>query len=145
MEHASLSRILLAVVSLSLGAGCGGAAGEEPHHAREPQIVVAQTRLYFGEGADAPVPVGATLARPIQFFNDGTNPLEVQQVELSGEGAPAFDVVPLERSRFELNEPVELVVRFSPAAPGRFLATVTLRTNAANLPRVTVALQGRAE
>ncbi|MCI0672016.1 MAG: choice-of-anchor D domain-containing protein [Myxococcaceae bacterium] len=145
MEYLRLVSCVIAILGLTLMAGCTGEADGLPVHDPDPRLELALDRLFFGEGGEQAVTVGTTAERSIQFFNAGEAELRIYEVTLSGPGASLFELGQLERTTIALNEVAQLKVQFKPTAAGRFVATVTIRSNAHNLPEATVALQGRAE
>ena len=102
-----------------------------------PGIAVEPTELDFGT-----LPLGQSTERTCTVRNDGTADLSVSAVRSSD---PAFSLA--DETAFDLAAGASktLSIRFSPTAAGPHRATLTIESNDASRPTVTVALSGTAQ
>jgi uncharacterized protein (TIGR03437 family) len=101
----------------------------------QQQISVAPTALDFGD-----VALSASAERTLTVFNTGGQPLQVTGV--SSSNARFTLISPGTSFTIAANSQQNVVLRFTPAANGAQTGTLTLASNDANRPTLTVALSG---
>jgi MYXO-CTERM domain-containing protein len=102
----------------------------------KPALALSPASLDFGGQ-----PVGSTSApKTVMVLNTGSAPLNITSVAI-GTGEP-FALSPIPPLTLAPQESHSLVVTFSPTAEGNVTGTLTLTTDDADKPIVTVALAG---
>jgi len=101
-----------------------------------PLIRVIPTALAFGQFF-----VGLTKTLTVRIQNIGSQPLTITNATINGSEYSVLDALPFVLARGQFRD---LQVRFAPVAAGTFSRTLTILSNDATHPSVTVALSGSA-
>ncbi len=102
-----------------------------------PLIRVLPASLPFGF-----VFVGATETLSVRVQNIGSQPLTISNAAVAGAGFSTTAVTPFTLGRGEYRD---LMVQFDPGAPGSYSGTLTIDSDDATHPVVTVPLSGSAD
>lgn len=98
-----------------------------------PRLVVEPRSLDFGS-----VPSGASRTRTVTISNDGSGPIEIEDVSVSGIDAPHISIGEGVEGRLGAGESREVTVTFEPDAGGQFTGRLVVRTDSNARSRVTV-------
>lgn len=101
----------------------------------QQQIGVSPTALDFGE-----VALSASSERTLTVFNTGSQPLQVTGISISN--ARFTLISPGTSFTIAANSQQNVILRFTPTANGTQTGTLTIASNDANRPTLTVALSG---
>ena len=140
LRHRAMQLILAVVLTCSLFlCGCGGAVimGSTENKVASGTLVASTNDLAFGT-----VAVGQTASATITFQNQGTAPVQVSQVNVSGQffsSSSSQVSLPL---TIAANSSYSLSVQFNPGAAGALTGQLTVTSNASNGTSAAVSFSG---
>ena len=135
MRHLNLN--LIGLLSFSCGlalSGCSGSFVE--NHATTGTLTVSSSTVDFGQ-----VAVGKTASTNITLLNQGSAPVEISELNLTGQffAMSGGSSMPM---AVAANGSLTFTIKFDPASSGAATGQLTVTSNAANGSSASVALSG---
>jgi hypothetical protein len=108
---------------------------------QKPQLFTDRNSLGFGLEFNSGTYIGSAPPQSLLIENQGLDTLHLQSVSISGDAAFTMDQPP--KTELKGKEHTFLRVVFTPTEVKSYSATITIISDAENLPTKTIAVTGR--